>query len=592
MKKTKMVAISVAAFITLALAGCPLSLEKSADAADASLGASAATAVPAAFVGTRPPANFLPYFENRFLKKTRTVDGNTRVVVIHNSELSRLSAADVRAAKGVYNSGGVIVLIEPRVSDIYRFTKLLGATSFLSAVESTHEFCDIYAFKKDATFIVADIHPVELLAVTRTETEKTFPLNSTDWVEGAEYIYEIPDETPPTSTSTEDIISNEKPLSAVEYNSLMDGIIEWINTNASVDAPAQSTQMSQALFDTIVREAPLTNAPLTAADFKPQKVTISQKVDYGFMADSNNDVFFRGTNVILNYTIYAVYDKANDTDNYLVDSEIQVMNGRCYKKNSISRSHNAVNESHGVTYGYLTNLKSSNYLSGMRRIRMGSVEKPFFDDEFANELNDDEWAEYLEYYNRQVEAYYEDGYFEDEFTNDEVSIQNASPLTGLGTSTSTVSSQLLVSGALDLKGVPNVLGGFEKTVRYVTDLSGMRIKNGVSSGVVNTLTSWEYKIAEKPSLVYNYLSYQPECQWSLADPPAISRTDATFRQVWLWKVQNPTEAEQLAMNISFTGEWGGTYGIVTGFSTKIEHSTISSGELKHRIVLERPTYSN
>ncbi|MDR3170669.1 MAG: hypothetical protein LBU17_03470 [Treponema sp.] len=83
---TPAIALALMAIITLAAVGCSLSLEESADAADV-LGnvEGRTTSVPAAFVGLRLPADFLPYFESRFLQKTRTVDNRTRVVVIHNS---------------------------------------------------------------------------------------------------------------------------------------------------------------------------------------------------------------------------------------------------------------------------------------------------------------------------------------------------------------------------------------------------------------------------------------------------------------------------------------------------------------------------
>ncbi|MDR3170668.1 MAG: hypothetical protein LBU17_03465 [Treponema sp.] len=340
------------------------------------------------------------------------------------------------------------------------------------------------------------------------------------------------------------------------------------------------------MLDSAGVQPPLAAMTATGSDIQPQEVTIERTVEARTEGGTSRWVSLRVTE---NYTIYAVYDRVSKTDHYLVDNEIRIANGSSYTEANYGGTPGPL-----ARWGYMTYTKSSHHLTGVQYKYLGSDDSDQAQSIHVTlERSKTSIDESIPDHNMD---YVRSGIKESNIIIKEsildstiVTIHNPAPVTSMGSTATSVSTGFSLSGSVDIKGVPTVKAGFEKNVSSTAYLPDLAIENRVGEGNVDNAI-WEYKLQGRPQIVDTSTWFHVHDGY-LADAPAISRTTVIFKQSWLWKVKNPKQYNALYMDTSFTGSWGYSEGHIDWWiGNRLIEKTGSTGELKCRIGLDRPTY--
>jgi hypothetical protein len=277
---------------------------------------------------------------------------------------------------------------------------------------------------------------------------------------------------------------------------MVDHFVEWVNNNGPKGSRERLANVKANL------DSQLEAAGDTVSDLvKAQSVTINKEASTIVSVDGSTPPKAKYANT---YFIYAIYDKDNDIDYYIVEQEAQVQSGNVYM-------------------GYWEE-KSKGVLT----------------------LNT---------------AYYLFDYYTDHYLMSGSTYLNASKVTILQDKpeTTTVSSSLTTgfsqsfSGNLGYNGMAPA-GGFSAGISYsnsrTTTIPDVRVANQegllapFATGAANN-ARWTYQPA-LVSVTDNANMFQPT-NYSISGPSAISVNTAVFFNSWIWMVHNPGSNTKFTM---------------------------------------------
>ncbi|MDR1049286.1 MAG: hypothetical protein LBL51_05975 [Synergistaceae bacterium] len=242
----------------------------------------------AALVGTVPDIPFVKAFEARLLNKTdagggSAVDTNAQILVLHNSNVDSLTAAQKKSLQAAYEREAAIVLIEPTYSQLNGLAGNVGHTLAAAEDKGDDLISDIYAFTLTKN-------------PNGTEDIHTYVLN---------------------------VRVDGKELTDAEYGAMLKHFMEWLDRGGaqfSADkTPAGASRASDAnnaLQDIINK----------------QSITFSNTIS-GINARLGGAMvwsFNPSTNFVNTYYVYALYSFDQGADYYIIDQEAMVVNGPMY----------------------------------------------------------------------------------------------------------------------------------------------------------------------------------------------------------------------------------------------------------------------
>ncbi len=252
----------VAALLPLVLGGCGGGGDETAK------GDRISTDRLVAMLGDMPDLDFMPALESRLTNKTEgEITGDTEVVILHDRYIDALSDAQKAGLKRVYESGGIVVLIEPTYDELREAAGIVGHELAAAEDEGPEHFCDLYAFNGDwHTYVMGHTHGDHAASLDCTS-------------EGA------------------------------HYEALMDDLIAWVDQGGPEEKTALSNRGDVASVDitTLV---------------KRQTVTHILTVNHSMMS--------RHPTVKNIYGVYALYDFDHDFDYYFVDRETNINSDLAY----------------------------------------------------------------------------------------------------------------------------------------------------------------------------------------------------------------------------------------------------------------------
>jgi PKD repeat protein len=242
--------------------------------------AAVTTNLPAATIGSAFDVNFMAALDERLLAKQTAIDATTQIVLVHNTHLAAISAADKAAILEVYNRGGDVVLIEPEFDEVDEFSEFLEHVHAVPTSDPDRRFAEIYAFnQRNQHYILGNLHP---------DGERT-------------------------------------DVDPVHYGVFLNPFIEWLNKNASDMQSKALVRYADELADLM-------------RTFDYQTVSVSFPIyisgELAHVASSDADVLTKSGAiqvVTTAYPIHAFDDQASPGDYYLMHQEITVPNGSWYK---------------------------------------------------------------------------------------------------------------------------------------------------------------------------------------------------------------------------------------------------------------------
>jgi hypothetical protein len=434
------------------LAACPVNSDDDKDSV------SKTTPDQTVFVGNFEGVEFINDFRARFPKRANEVTSATKIVVLDGSYSTSGSA--IPAITTAYNEGAAIVLVKPSSSQQAALTAAIQHKSAL--YQTGEEPIDMYAFNK------FDEHHILM-----TELLLGYPADDTVTTITVDYdnAGAITGTTENTETKT-NIHQEQNPI--VNWAAFLDAMVEWLDAHNNGEA----LRASRAAADDV---ANLMNA---------QKFTITASGACGYTL-ANTNIGCNTIAVTDQYYVWAIYDKTNHEDYYIVREDISIPSG------SLGYRENYDSGNHYRNTGFYLNTFRSNHI-------------PQSPTGTALSLNS--------------------GVF----------LVSSSPATANNSQTVTTGTSFSLSGSLGFNGLAGT-GSAGGSVSYSNSVSqtitdfGLT-NNAYSNGTANT--DWSYHIQNEPEVSappWNH-SRTPR----VGKAPDIAKSTATFTNEWVWRI--PTAA--------------------------------------------------
>jgi len=266
MKKNKFVLVALVAVIISACTPCMDALEYEIDNESKRIASSEVCTESVAFAGIIPP-DIAEALRLRFTNISYGVMTNTRIVVIHTDCIDLVPISSI---KGVYEDGGIIVVLDPDHAALSLWAEEHGFNHTLCAPAQNSDLVshEIYAFNKSNKHYILDIIPED-----------------------------------------------------IEQNEFLNAFISWINENLSPPPPFQNTDPQD------VRK-------LFAYQTIEHTFNVALKKEEAHVALSSADVIdMRGTITvkIIVYPLYAFEDQPGQGDYYIVSQTVIARNDNMYK---------------------------------------------------------------------------------------------------------------------------------------------------------------------------------------------------------------------------------------------------------------------
>jgi hypothetical protein len=437
------------------------------------------TSRPAAVLGTLPKElPFLPYFEKRLLNKTASITEDTELVVLHNNGVDTLTDEEKRGVKNVYNARGIVVLIEPTLSELTELSSLVGAHLSAAVDTGAKPFCDIYAFVDSGT----GFHTYVLDSLLTDEEVSVAYSNAAEQPRAEEE---------PTDEEKNLMPANPEPphalpskLSADEYEKIMAHFIEWIDSNGPATMPKRLARVKE-------RAAATDNDILNLV--KAQTITFNNNMTAPL--DLNG---FRPTALYSDtYFIYALYDSANRYDYYIFDQEEILTSGNMYK-------------------GLWTNSDWGSYTN-----IMGYYLYDYYTDHYLQTSSGAFVSSNLDIVQPQPATSTGSTSYT---TSQALQIGGSLGFNGMGGTGS-------ISGSVTYT---------QSHTTSIPDMSVANQANeSVKTGSINN-ARWTYLVGNLPKSQNNYTIIYPHDSTITPEPPLIARSTATLYNSWMWRVKNPS----------------------------------------------------
>jgi hypothetical protein len=421
--------------------------------------------------------SFLDELLSPIYSKGSEVSDTTVWVIIGNT--GKLTA-EVPAIKAAYDQGAFIGLLAPSHADYHSFVDQLEHKSTISfdATDASHEH-DLIVFNKDGhTYIVHDLErstTVAFHAPTEWKSTGNYTLEEQDENKDAGVPGDHPAVTLPEHESTITVAAAD--ITVAQRKELVNRVIAFVEEHTGKSLTGHPATLSSA---SAARSA------ASGVNLDAQHVNLSYQVNFQVKGTGHGEVATSKW-VHENYAITAVYSYSEDRDYYMVEQEVEMINGNL----DIVREHVVYYDWWGGE-----GIESYNFSRGM---------------DVENTLNTDTGV-----YCTQV-----------------------SPQTTEGSSNFTTGVSYNIGGNIGLSGSGpsgGVSGGITISNSHSTNIPDVSVQNWSGQRGPKS-TWWRYDIAW-PVSDSDYWDTD-HYRWEILPEPAIARTTAVYNQTWIWIVDNP-----------------------------------------------------
>jgi hypothetical protein len=411
------------------------------------------------------------------------IDANAKLIFIHSGNVDDVTDADI---KNAYGRGAIVTLLEPTQASLaslaakvdHRLTALLEKDIEGYSFVSADDAVHTYVLNLETEAPPAK-QPEEPVQSTVAGEESAAPGESTESrSEGSEGSEGVRASASPSAE-----VGEEK---TIERG--LDHFVEWLD-NAAPKSWKSGAAKARA------------NARLSSSADSVNDLVKAQTVSYYDTFYSLYDIsgWRPNSHVTDTYTVYAVYSYDQQYDYYIIDQEIMLDNADMYK-GMYDDTDYGHKDGHDMAY-YLYNHYTDHYL----RTSAGADLPPG--------LN-----------------------------SGQVTLIQAQPTTGVGSSSYTTSQSYTISGSIGFSGMGgtgSVSGGATYTSSRSSNMSDLQINNQGTQSAVGGSTSnarWTYQVQNLPHPDNEYTIGHPHKSTIDPNPPAIAVQTATFNNSWIWIV--------------------------------------------------------
>jgi hypothetical protein len=258
----------------------------------------------AVFLGDFAGNKFIGDFKARFTNRSAEVDGSTKVIVLDGSYPSNDEV--IPAIVTAYQAGAVIVLVRPSQKQQMASTDAIEHKTALHHVSENASVCDMYAFNK------FDDHHIFSMEGNYSMSGKV--------TQGGETVEYDPDTGEEIST-TPNVPADYVPVAVepvVDTAPFFDIIVAWI------DAQNNNEKGDGARGAAFRRDASRAAADDVSAMINAQQVVYTYLGASRYATNSGRAC--KSIPVSDIYLIWAVYDKINHADYYVVQEDVTIPN--------------------------------------------------------------------------------------------------------------------------------------------------------------------------------------------------------------------------------------------------------------------------